>query len=154
MSKNRSKARECDTLRSLPFNINASCCFGLRTDWDAGIVGSSIKHSKHRTMNIPTRFSCLGYSPGRTLCQVEWSWCLVSGGFALGARKPDGTLGAVVLVSPYQKLGRFLNPSLDDRCTCLGMQPNSSGSAPPVSINIFPDRSIKSRTIMFCQMSL
>ncbi|CAJ1403955.1 unnamed protein product [Effrenium voratum] len=48
--------------------------------------------------------------PGRRaviewLMKVEWSWCLVSGGFALGARKPDGTLGAVVLVSPYQKTG-------------------------------------------------
>ena len=35
--------------------------------------------------------------------QVEWSCCLARGGFALGLRKEDGTLGAVVVVLPYEK---------------------------------------------------
>ena len=34
---------------------------------------------------------------------MEWSCCLARGGFALGARKEDGSLGAVVVVLPYEK---------------------------------------------------
>ena len=34
---------------------------------------------------------------------MEWSCCLARGGFALGLRKEDGTLGAVVVVLPYEK---------------------------------------------------
>eukprot|EP00438_Fugacium_kawagutii_P028040 Skav208420 [mRNA] locus=scaffold2953:243689:246713:+ [translate_table: standard] len=36
------------------------------------------------------------------MMKVEWSSCMARGGFVLGMRKTDGTLGAVVVVLPYE----------------------------------------------------
>ena len=52
----------------------------------------------HGNMLVHQRVSQLQVSP-----QVEWSCCLARGGFALGCRREDGSLGAVVVVLPYEK---------------------------------------------------
>ena len=41
--------------------------------------------------------------PSPPKLQVEWACCMARGGFALGMRKSDGNLGAVVVVLPYNQ---------------------------------------------------
>ncbi|CAJ1336709.1 unnamed protein product, partial [Effrenium voratum] len=82
---------EAISVTSRSFNGTAKTDPEGTCDW---IMGPTL----HQQWDHPGRRALFDW-----LMKVMWSWNLVSGGFALGAKKPDGSLGAVVLVTPYPK---------------------------------------------------
>lgn len=76
---------------SRSFGGTASTAPEGTTDW---ILGPTLREK----WDDPRRRAMLDW-----MMKVEWSCCLARGGFALGARKEDGSLGAVVVVLPYEK---------------------------------------------------